>query len=319
MPLWPFVVVHWQQTFQIISLISGKLGSSLKDPHCSDVCIWRPYDRRGRAGCLCWCIIWDRRCHTRALTGLLIVPVENKDKGKVWLRRVPRPWVQLGSLPAEAGVPVYHLTRGPHSRLHELEMSCEHGQTRCEDENMEADRNKRGLGERREAEREREMQRATGVPKCWRDCAGMVARGLSAEWAPLPLLPPSEERQRWCSDAGKCVWHTHTHSQTPLWPRRLRSPAAVFIRAVCVCARHCLRVFVLFKTQTGIYVFSGALACVYFHCLLFYLRSVLRPQHHLTDEISYSRRRVNCARYMADIIQMCVCVCVCIDQARDRL
>lgn len=96
-------------------LISGKLGPSLKDPHCSDVCIWRPYDRRGRAWCLCWCILWDRRCHTRAVTGLLIVPVENKDKGMVWLQRVPRPWLQLGSLPAEAGVPVYHLTRGPHS------------------------------------------------------------------------------------------------------------------------------------------------------------------------------------------------------------
>lgn len=120
MLLWPFVAVHWQQSFQIISLISGKLGPSLKDFHCTDMCIWRPYDRRGRVGCLRWCIVWDRRCHTRALTGLLIVPVENKDKGKVWLRRVPRPCVQLGSLPAEAGVPVYHLTRGPHSRQQRL-------------------------------------------------------------------------------------------------------------------------------------------------------------------------------------------------------
>lgn len=117
---WPFVAIHWQQSFQIISLKSGKLEPSLKNPYCSDVCIWRPYGCRGRAGCLCWRIIWDRRCHTRALTGLLIFPVENKDKKKVWLWRVPRPCVQLGSLPAEAGVPVYHLTRGPHSRRQRL-------------------------------------------------------------------------------------------------------------------------------------------------------------------------------------------------------
>lgn len=51
-------------------------------------------------------------------------------------------------------------------RLHGLEMSRVYGQTRCEDKNMEADRNKRGLGERRESERQREMQRATGVLKC---------------------------------------------------------------------------------------------------------------------------------------------------------
>lgn len=82
MLLWPFVVVHWQQTFQIISLISGKPEPSLKDPHCSDVCIWRPYHRGGRAGCLCWRIAWDRRCHTTGLTGLLIVPVENKERGR---------------------------------------------------------------------------------------------------------------------------------------------------------------------------------------------------------------------------------------------
>lgn len=120
MLLWPFVAVHWQQSFQIITPISGKLGPSLKDPHCSDVCIWRPYDHRGKAECLCWCIVWDRRCHTRALTGLLIVPVENKDKGKVLLQHVLRPWVQLESLLAEAGVPVYHLTRGPRGRRQRL-------------------------------------------------------------------------------------------------------------------------------------------------------------------------------------------------------
>lgn len=118
--LWPFAVVHWQKTFKIISLISGRLGSSLEHPYCSDVCIWRPYYRRGRAGCLCWCILWDRQCHTRVFTGPLIFPVDNKNKGKVWLRCVLRPWVQLGCLPAEAGVPVYHLTRGAHSRQQRL-------------------------------------------------------------------------------------------------------------------------------------------------------------------------------------------------------
>lgn len=49
--LWPFVIVHWQQSFQIISVVWGKLLPSLKDPHCSDVCIWRPYNLRGGASC----------------------------------------------------------------------------------------------------------------------------------------------------------------------------------------------------------------------------------------------------------------------------
>lgn len=118
--LWPFVAVHWQKTFKIISLISGRLGPSLEHPYCSDVCIWRPYYRREGAGCMGWCILWDRQCHTRVVTGPLILPVENKNKGKVWLRRVLGPWVQLGCLPAEAGVPVYHLTRGAHSRQQRL-------------------------------------------------------------------------------------------------------------------------------------------------------------------------------------------------------
>lgn len=57
------------------------------------------------------------------------------------------------------GVP----TVGSSASSHGLEMSCEHGQTRCEDKNMEADRNKCGLGERREAERKNETHRAMGV------------------------------------------------------------------------------------------------------------------------------------------------------------
>lgn len=118
--LWPFLAVHWQETFKIISLISGRLGPSLQHPYCSDVCICVPYYRRKRAGCLGWCILWDRQCHTRVVTGPLILPVENKTKGKVWLRCVLRPWVQLRCLPAEAGVPVYHLTRGAHSRQQRL-------------------------------------------------------------------------------------------------------------------------------------------------------------------------------------------------------
>lgn len=82
-------------------------------------------------------------------------------------------------------------------------MSCEYGQTCCEDKNMEADRNKRGLGERREAEREREMQRAAGVPKCWRDCDGMVARGLSAEWALLHFPSTVQEPHAGVSDTQR--------------------------------------------------------------------------------------------------------------------
>lgn len=109
-----------KKTFKIISLISGRLGPSLEHTYCSDVCIWRPYYRREGAGCMGWCILWDRQCHTRVVTGPLILPVENKNKGKVWLRCVLRPWVQLGCLPAEAGVPVYHLTRGAHSRQQRL-------------------------------------------------------------------------------------------------------------------------------------------------------------------------------------------------------
>lgn len=121
-------------------------------------------------------------------------------------------------------------------------MSCEYGQTRSEDKNMEADRNKRGLGERQEREREREMQ-ATGVPKCWRDCAGMVARGLSAEWAPLPLFPPSDELHAGDQMLGS-VFDTHVRTV-----RHCCSHAAMLIYG-CVC--QCLHVFarfVSFKSQ----------------------------------------------------------------------
>lgn len=67
-------------TGNIISPISRNLGPSPKDPHCSDVCIWRPYGCRRGAGCPRWCIVWDRRCHTRAPAGPLIVPVEEEEE-----------------------------------------------------------------------------------------------------------------------------------------------------------------------------------------------------------------------------------------------
>ena len=112
-------------------------------------------------------------------------------------------------------------------------MSCEYGQTRCEDKNMEADRNKCGLGERREAERRRERQRATGVPKCCRDCAGMVARGLSAEWAPLPLPSPSEELHAGAQMPGS-VFDTQIHTNAQADTGVASSPA--FARH-CVCVQ----------------------------------------------------------------------------------
>lgn len=98
------------------------------------------------------------------------------------------------------------LGAAPH--LHVLEMSCEYGQTCCEDKNMEADRNKRWLGERREAEREMEMQRATGVLKCWRDCWHGGQRPFS--WVGTTTSSFSLwDAICWCSDARKCFWHTH--------------------------------------------------------------------------------------------------------------
>lgn len=140
------------------------------------MCIWRPYDCRQRAGCPFRRIAWDRRCHTGVLTGLLIVPVENKDNGKVWIRRVPRGRYNWGAclqrlvclftiLP---GVPAV----GGSAFLHGLEMSCEYGQTRSEDENMEADRNKRGLGGEARGAEGRGNAASDGGPKvlkklCW--------------------------------------------------------------------------------------------------------------------------------------------------------
>lgn len=181
-------------------------------------------------------------------------------------------------------------------------MSCEYGQTRCEDKNMEADRNKRGLGERREAERVREMQQATGVPKCWRDCAGMVARGLSAECAPLPLLSPSEELLCWCSDAGKCVWHTHMQSQTLLWPRRLHSLATVFICG-CVCVCLCT----LNHRHAFMYLIVCLLVCIF---IVYYVTSDQSSDLGTTASLNWwdflQCQQANCAWYMTAMIYVCV-------------
>lgn len=98
-------------------------------------------------------------------------------------------------------------------RLHGLEMSCENGQIRCEDKNMEADRNKRGLGERRKAEREKGDAASDGGPEvlkrlCWHG----GQRPFSC--ATTSLFLPSKEQH---AGAGS-VASTHTHRQTPIQP-----------------------------------------------------------------------------------------------------
>lgn len=158
-------------------------------------------------------------------------------------------------------------------------MSCEYGQTSCEDKNMEADRNKRGLGERREAERQREMQRER-----WGSWSG---EEIVLAWWPeafqlsghhyLSFLPlRSRVLVLRCQGS---VWYTHTHSQTPLWSHRLHSLAVMFISSCvhqCLCAR-------VFSWHAFMYLAVCLCVCVYRHCLLCYLRSVLRsrdPEHH---------------------------------------
>lgn len=169
-------------------------------------------------------------------------------------------------------------------------MSCEYRQTCCEDKNMEADRNKRWLGERREAEREREMQRATGVLKCWRDCAGMVARGLSVEWVPLPLLSPSEMLYAG-AQMLESVCDTHMHAQSDgMVVQVLNSLLTMFISG-CQYATTCM-----------VLEYSTLVFC---HCLSSYSKSVhiVQQKKHLSEISCSANRKAMCHMWQT----WCVC------------
>lgn len=186
-------------------------------------------------------------------------------------------------------------------------MSCEYGQTRCEDKNMEADRNKRGLGgKRRDAGR--------GKGRCSERRGSRSAEEIALAWWPeafrlsgrryLFLLPPwSCMLVLRCSK--KCARHTHicaiyTVSRgLDAW----NSLHHVYFRP---CARRfpkCLHGLCAFKSKASISVFG---------CwqLLFIITAqicsyILGQQHHLTMISHNTSRRIVCDTWQTWYVCLC--------------
>lgn len=110
----------------------------------------------------------------------------------------------------------------------------------------------------------------------------MVARGLTAEWVPLPLLSPSEKLHAG-AQMLRSVFDVHTHiaqSDTTVASAVAFTPHHVYLQ-LCVCASVCVHAIVwvvCFKSRVSIYVFSGVLVCVH---IAYHIPDLfLGQQHH---------------------------------------
>lgn len=155
-------------------------------------------------------------------------------------------------------------------------MSREYGQTRCEDKNMEADRNKRGLGG--EA-RGREAKRKAGS-----DGGSRSAEEIVLAWWPEAFQPsghhylsflPLRSRVLVLVHAGEVCdtyrhVYAHTSTNTQSGTTVASSPAFTHHR-VYLHMRVPVFAWLVHLNQRRIYTLSGVLIYVRSHCLLCYL------------------------------------------------
>lgn len=110
----------------------------------------------------------------------------------------------------------------------------------------------------------------------------MVARGLSAERAPLPLVSPSEELHAGAQMLGVCVSNTHMHADTCRVRRccNLDAPhsrSTVFVLG-CVCVPVPAHVCVCMVFKSKAFALSRLLACVHSRRLFLCYRSALMSE-----------------------------------------